>query len=81
MKTADQNAEATIDLHEFLNTLRGERTTAMVVYGPNLSGKSRFAQDFAQKYQGVYLDVMGTIAERSDLSERFRCRRIEESHL
>jgi hypothetical protein len=57
-----------LDLPAFLRTLRSERTTAMLIHGAPLCGKTRFARRLVDKLDGGYLDVLEAISNRPDLS-------------
>jgi len=59
-----------IDLPAFLRKLRSERTTAMLIYGAPLCGKSRFARQLVEKMGGGYLDVLETLSHREDGSRQ-----------
>lgn len=59
-----------IDLPSFMRELRGERTTAMVVHGPPLSGKTRYARRLGQQPGYAYLDVLGELNKRPESAAR-----------
>lgn len=57
-----------VDLPAFLRHLRGERTTAMLVHGAPLCGKTCFARQLAHKTGATYLDMLEMLSRRPDLS-------------
>ncbi len=59
---------ATIDFPKLLQSMRGERQPTVVIYGPPLCGKSKFARALAESKGWKYLDVMSTFAEQFELS-------------
>ena len=56
-----------IDLPGFLHALRGERQPTVLVHGPPLCGKTRFAQGIAQKAGWGYFDGLAVLSEHSEL--------------
>jgi hypothetical protein len=61
---------AGVDMREFVKTLRGERYRSFILHDAPLRGKSEFARRLAQLEGGVYLDVLGLVADSPDLCSR-----------
>ncbi len=61
---------ATIDIPVFLQSMRGERQPTIVVNGPPLCGKSKFARTLAENKGWAYLDVMSLLSEQSETAQR-----------
>lgn len=62
--------QATVDLPVFLQSMRGERQPTVVVHGPPLCGKSKFAQTLAVRKGWACLDVMTLLSEQSEISRK-----------
>lgn len=67
MRPVDQE---TVDLPVFLESMRGERQPTVVVHGPPLCGKSKFAQTLASSKGWAYLDVMALLSAQSEVSRK-----------
>lgn len=50
------------DLPSFIRSLRGERNPTVLVHGPPLSGKTRFANQLASQTGWTYLDVLSSLS-------------------
>jgi hypothetical protein len=59
-----------IDLLDFIRRQRGERRPTFVVLAPPLSGKTTFAQQLSKQPGFGYLNVLETLAQRSDLAQK-----------
>ena len=57
-----------IDLPAFLHALRGERQPTVLVHGPPLCGKTRFAQQLAKENGWGYFDVLAALSEHRELA-------------
>jgi len=67
MKTADP---VLLDLPPFLQALRGERQTSMLIHGAPLCGKSHFGKQLVEKMDGGYLSVLDFVSKRTELIEK-----------
>jgi hypothetical protein len=61
---------ATNDLPVFLQSMRGERQTTVIVYGLPFCGKSKFARALAESKGWDYLDVMSVLSEQSETARK-----------
>ena len=61
---------ATVDLPVFLQSMRSERQPTIVVHGPPLCGKSKFAQALSASKGWAYLDVLAAMSEQFETTQK-----------
>jgi hypothetical protein len=61
---------AGVDMRAFVKALRGERYRSFLLHDAPLRGKSAFARKLADLEGGVYLDVLGLVADSPNLRSR-----------